>query len=260
VSSDHGSQAARDYATYTGFQIPAHAALIAFCGIDGSGKTTQLSLLAERLRSTHPVFTTRQPTTAFRTDPLVRSFIDGHLDGHDDAVAAEIGPEFALLAAADRYRHLRTVVMPRLRAGDIVLTDRYLFSCYSYCEPRRMAPLDWMQQINRYVPHPDLTVFLDVPAHVALERIRRRGERPTWEELDEHRVNEVRTAYQEQAWGTDTRYHRLDGGAPAEAVAERIATLADRMLRGKGLPGVAPAASDVTYDAASAGGARLREA
>jgi len=251
VSSDHDPEAGIGFETYQGFQLPGNGALIAFCGVDGSGKSTQLALLAERLRPTHPTFATRQPTSAFRRDPLVRAFIDGKLNGDDPAVAAEIGPEFALLAATDRYRHMRTEVMPRLRAGEVVLTDRYVYSCYAYCEARLMAPFGWMRQINRYIPYPDLTLFVDVPATVALERIRGRGDEPRWEELDERRVNAIRSAYQDQAWGEDPGYHHLDGTLPVADLAEQIAELADATLRAKGLPGIAPrpaAAPVVTSD------------
>jgi len=218
------------------FEIPGDAALIAFCGVDGSGKTTQLTLLGDRLAESREVFRTKQPTPAFRNDPLIRAYLEDTMDRDDPELSAEIGPEVGLFAAANRYRHLRTEVMPQLRAGRVVLTDRYVFTCYAYTEPRGFAPLDWVQEINRYVPYPDLTFFFDVPPAVSLARIRGRGDTPKWEELNSARIAAIEDQFREQPWGEVPGYHVLDGTLPVDQLHAIILELTNDMLGRKNLP------------------------
>jgi dTMP kinase len=143
------------------------AKLIAFCGIDGCGKSTQLNLLSLQLSDdgiSH--ITTRQPTTMYRENPLVRAYLD---DGEDSL--GQVG--LALFAAADRQYHVRTSVLPALETGIWVLTDRYVFSTYAFFQARGLG-LPFLKTINPTIPTPDLTVLLDLPASVAVERAGRR--------------------------------------------------------------------------------------
>ena len=214
------------------FQLPDNGALIAFCGLDGCGKTTQLRLLAARLGATRTVHCTRQPTTAFRADPVMRAYIDARPDAPDPV---EVLPEIALLAAADRFRHLRTEVMPHLRAGEIVLSDRYVFTCFAYSKARGFHDLPWVEQLNKFTPMPDLTLYIDVPPEVALERIMMRGDLPRREELQADKMAMVREAFLTQPWGRVDGYHVLDGTQPPEELAAQVAALADEMLARKGI-------------------------
>ncbi|MGE5827774.1 MAG: dTMP kinase [Micromonosporaceae bacterium] len=221
-------------ATAPGLRLPEQGALIVFCGIDGSGKTTQIARLAEHLRPRYPVLLTCQPTPAIRSDPLVRAYLD-EADGAEPNRAAVIGPEIGLVAAADSYRHVRTEVVPRMQDGYVVLSDRYVFTNLAYAGPRGLAPVEWVRQINRYTPDPDLTLYLDVPAAVALSRIRSRGDAPTWEEQDPGRMEAIRTAFREQPWGASPAYLVLDGTQPPDTLAAQIAELAEDLLRRKGV-------------------------
>jgi len=138
--------------------------LIAFCGIDGSGKTTQQRLLGEWLQSCAVnVELTRQPTDFYRQLPVVRQYLD---DGHDT-----IGMDgLALLAAADRIYHVRNVIEPALCSGRWVLTDRYVYSTYASFVARGVD-LDFLRTLNRQVPKPDLTVLMNCSAARARERV-----------------------------------------------------------------------------------------
>src|ERR1700722_5945634 len=85
--------------------------LVAFCGIDGSGKTTQLTRLATALEP-RPRRRTRQPSDVYRGDAEVRRYLNQEVT---DSEARELLPEMALFAAFDRLRHLRTLIRPPLR-------------------------------------------------------------------------------------------------------------------------------------------------
>lgn len=217
------------------FEIPSCGALVALCGVDGSGKSTQVRLLAEHLQRTHRVHTTRQPTTAFREDPMMRALMHGLVTGQE---FVEAGPEIGLFAAADRYRHIRTEVVPRLRAGEVVISDRYVYTCYAYSKARGFSDLRWVREINRFVPVPDATFYLDVSAETAARRIMARGDVPREEELDLSAIEQARAVFREQPWGRDERYHVLDGTRPVDELAAEIRELTEKALSGKtGLAG-----------------------
>lgn len=192
---------------------------IAFCGMDGSGKTTQLGLLADHLARHHEVHRTRTPSSWFRADQEMRKLIESQLSTEDQQAAL---PEMVLMGAFDRYRHLRTELTPRLRAGQIVLTDRYVYTAYAYALARGFDDLDWMKVVNRYLPVPDLTFYLDVSAERALSRVLSRGDVPRPEEKDEEIIEAVRTAFRTQPWGESAGYHVLDGTRPVEDIAQEI--------------------------------------
>lgn len=182
-------------------------ALIAVCGFDGSGKTTQVEALArhlaERGRSVH---LTRQPTTWYRQLPEVRSFLN---DGGSPRQARRL----ALLAAADRLRHLDEEVLPRLRDGQTVITDRYVFSSIAYFL-HRGVPADLLLEINAGIPRPVLSIYLDVPATDLMRRLSMRdGDGTKHEEQAEQRIESVRAQFlrmrHELCW-LDGRRHRDD--------------------------------------------------
>ena len=141
--------------------------LLAFEGIDGSGKSTQLMLLAERLkREGVPVYTTMEPT-ASSIGAMIRQVLTGRIKMDPKVIAA--------LFVADRLDHLLNDVdgiRMKVEAGTTVLTDRYYFSSYAYQSVD--MPMDWVIQANALsaqLLRPTLTVFLDVPVETALERI-----------------------------------------------------------------------------------------
>ncbi len=144
--------------------------LIAVCGIDGCGKSTQVALLAKTLREYRiDVLETRQPTDSYRSHPLIRAYLD-----HGDMSLGMVG--IALLAAADRQHHVRTVIAPALAAGQWVITDRYVYSTFAFFTARGLDQR-FVRIINSDVPRPDLSVLLDLAPEAARERVQRRDGR-----------------------------------------------------------------------------------
>ena len=138
-------------------------------GIDGSGKSTQLQLLAGRLEAAGiPCLTTREPTDG-PIGQLLRQVLTRQLSCDSRVVAP--------LFAADRLDHILnagTGILQALERGITVLSDRYYFSSYAYQGVD--LPLEQVVEINRPCAdllRPAATLFLDVDPDLALERIAR---------------------------------------------------------------------------------------
>jgi dTMP kinase len=161
-----------------------------FCGLDGSGKTTQANLLVQRLeKEMFSVYLTSEPTPWYLRDPFVQNyFAEGQTDEHGLAA-------LALFSAADRARHVREVIIPNLNAGKMVISSRYVFSAYAYFFARGLRDQTWLESINRYAIDPDLTFFLDLEPEVALSRIAQRGDKAKREEMNLPRIREIRQRF-----------------------------------------------------------------
>ena len=143
---------------------PMKGKLVSIEGIDGCGKTTHVRLLAEWLRARgYKVIVTDEPT-----DGVIGRVIKRALRGELKLpVAVE-----ALLFAADRVQHIAEVIRPALKAGKIVVTERYFYSSLAYQSARGLS-MTWLEGINRAAIRPNLSILIDVPAEVALQRIKR---------------------------------------------------------------------------------------
>ena len=141
--------------------------LIVLEGLDGSGTTTQMRLLAERLaRERTPHAATWEPTDG-PIGKLLRSILARETRAHPRSIA--------LLYAADRNEHLYTPVTgmeARAKKGEIVICDRYLFSSLAY---QSIECGSNTSGLNSAFPLPQCLVFLDTPVEVCQERLRERG-------------------------------------------------------------------------------------
>lgn len=137
--------------------------LVSIEGPDGCGKSTQAKLLARWLRSRgHKVIITDEPTNGV-IGRVIKRVLRGELRV---PVAVE-----ALMFAADRVQHVTNLIAPAVRAGKVVLNERYVSSSLVYQSARGLS-MSWIRSINRYAPKPDLAILIDVPADVALTRIK----------------------------------------------------------------------------------------
>lgn len=189
---------------------------ITFEGPEGAGKTTQLALLADRLRALgEPLCVTREP---------------GGTKGGEAVRAALLSPEAhwsplaeMLLMNAARDAHLHEVILPALNAGETVLCDRFCDSTRAYqgggggLDPELVSIIEQ----NVCTRMPDLTLVFDLDAEEGLARADSRGARDRFEQkgLGYHRA--VREAFRAIA-ASEPRAVLIDAiGAPDE-VAERI--------------------------------------
>jgi dTMP kinase len=200
---------------------------ITFEGGDGSGKTTQINLLASWLESEgHTVVITREPGgTDLGTE--LRNIIL-HREGFI-APRAE-----ALLYAADRSHHIHTLVRPALKRGEIVVQDRYLDSSVAYQGAGRVLDPTEVREISLWATErlmPDLTVLLDVPASVAKERQaagERQYDRLEAEAEDFH--TRVRESYLALAAEEPERFLVIDGESSIEEIHEAIVVKVSDLL------------------------------
>ena len=134
-------------------------------GLDGSGKTTQANLLAERLSSSYKVVCTAEPSQG-KVGKFIRECC--LYENKRLPVAVE-----ALLFAADRMEHLENEVKPAVDEGKLVVCDRYIYSSLAY-QGSAGLDLSWIKQINSCALNPDYAVFVDVPPERVIERLQRR--------------------------------------------------------------------------------------
>jgi len=145
---------------------------ITFEGIEGSGKSTQIVLLANYLKSLSvKVVLTREPGGTLIGDQIRKILLDPANKALDSR--AEL-----LLYAASRAQHLSEVILPALTAGTIVLCDRFSDATLAYQGYGRGLDRDMIRELDRIVTagiRPDLTVLLDIDAAVGLGRARGRN-------------------------------------------------------------------------------------
>ena len=186
--------------------------LIAFEGIDGSGKSTQVALLAEALRAAGvgPVVT-REPTDG-RAGRAIRAMASS-----DAPVDAD---EELRLFLEDRREHVREVIEPALRDGRVVVTDRYYVSTVAYQGARSHDPAQLLAASEAEFPIPDLVLLFEIDPAEGLARVRRRG--ATVEGAFERDDFLMRVA--ENFRSLDRPYlARIDAAGTQEAVARRVA-------------------------------------
>ncbi|MGB9703414.1 MAG: dTMP kinase [Candidatus Micrarchaeales archaeon] len=130
-------------------------------GIDGSGKSTQASLLYSfLLKKYKKVLLTKEPTYSI-IGSLIRAALNKEWKTTNTVLQ--------LLFCADRAHHLKSL-MPFLRKGGIVISDRYAFSTIAYGSASGLD-YKWLVDINSALPYPDLTIIIDISPQTALKRI-----------------------------------------------------------------------------------------
>ncbi len=143
---------------------PYKGKFIVFDSLDGAGNSTQVKLLADFLnkigKRTH---VTKEPTSY-----LIGGLIKSQLT-HDWKSSAEC---LQLLFCADRAYHLEKEIIPLLKKGINVISDRYFFSTIAYGN-LQINDLDWLIEINKKFILPDLTFFLKVSPKVCIQRIKK---------------------------------------------------------------------------------------
>lgn len=144
-------------------------AFIVVEGLDGAGTTTQVRLISAHLRSlSFQTWTTREPSSGVLGRAL-REAIEGREVMTPEALA--------LGFAADRLHHMFKPggIESMLASGVWVLTDRYVLSALAY-QAAQGVDFDWLVDLNRHAPSPDVTIFVDTPLKTCLERIKSRDD------------------------------------------------------------------------------------
>ncbi|MFT3870372.1 MAG: dTMP kinase [Nibricoccus sp.] len=205
--------------------------LISFEGSEGSGKSTQIAHLAERLQQAKvDVVSTREPGGT-EIGEQIRNIIVHNSKGDEMCAETEL-----LLFAAARAQLVREVIAPALLRGAFVLSDRYLDSSTVYQGIGRNLAMGPVNQINRFAVGnvmPDLTIVIDVPTEVSLARIRQRAsdlpDRMERENIDFY--EKVRAGYLVLAKGMSERFVVIDGTQKEAAIAKQVwAAVQERLV------------------------------
>ena len=224
-------------------RTPGRGRFITFEGGEGSGKSTQIKTLAERLNAAklHAIVT-REPGGSPGAEIIRHLVLSG--------MGKLLGPDAeTLLFAAARDDHVRTVIKPALLQGIWVLCDRFSDSTRAYQGSLgKVTPafLDAMERVTIGDLKPDLTIILDVPVDVGMKRAaaRRGGATPDRFEAEDLKFHQdLREAYRQIAASEPQRCVLIDANAEPGVVAANIwAALRDRFF-------ASPAAATVATSA-----------
>ena len=211
-------------------KTPSAGKLISFEGSEGSGKSTQIALLAAHLQKAgRDVISTREPGGT-EIGEQVRNIIVHNSKGDEMCAETEL-----LLFSAARAQLVREVIAPALVRGTIVLTDRYLDSSTVYQGVGRNLAADPVAQINRFAVGnvmPDITIVMDVPTEVSLARIHQRAsdlpDRMERENIDFY--HKIREGYLVLAKGMPDRFVVIDGTQSQDVIAKKVwASIKERL-------------------------------
>ena len=207
---------------------------LTFEGTEGCGKSTQVSLLAEHLRSLgHHVRTLREPGGT----PIgeeIRHTLKHSLHNHAMTAETEL-----LLMNASRAQIVREVIRPALAKGEIVLCDRFYDSTIAYQGYGRQLDLKMVRAIIDVAvgeTRPDLTLLLHVPPAVSAERLLARQAtmsfvRDRIEEADRSFFERVALGYEAIAAAESKRVRKVNASGSVEAIATDIWNLVKKVLR-----------------------------
>ncbi len=161
-------------------------------GIDGCGKSTQAKKLSEYFKSNKiQTFLTAEPSD-YELGKILRNYLQ------NPEVPASVD---ALLFAADRIEHCNKKILPLLKKGFIVISDRYRDSSYIYqsVEGRNEGvSIDWIKKINKFSLIPDLTIIIDIDPKVGLKRKRNQAKNTDKQSLDKFEIEKFQMLIREE--------------------------------------------------------------
>ena len=195
------------------------AVLVAFEGIDGSGKTTQAALLADWVRSRNRgVVLTKEPTSGPWGSKIRNS-----------KFTARLSPEEELVCFVnDRKEHVAQLINPALARGDVVIVDRYYYSSVAYQGARGIDPKKVLAMNRAFAPVPHRVFLLDLDPQEGLERVHHRGQgKDLFETVEE--LTKARAIFRELAQ-SEPHVRLIDARSEPARVHEQVcAELIDKV-------------------------------
>lgn len=192
-------------------------------GIDGAGKSTNLAVMKAWFEKHKlPVLFTREPGGTPAGEALREILLN-------PATQVSLRTETLLMFAA-RQQHLETVILPALKNGTHVVSDRFTDATFAYQGGGRGVPLQDIATLEHWVHgdfRPDLTLLLDVPLEVSMARINQTREKDRFEQEEAEFFNRVREVYLQRANEQPERYAVIDSSQSLDAVKNQIETALD---------------------------------
>jgi dTMP kinase len=205
--------------------------LIAFEGIEGSGKTTQAELLHNFLKEKSiPCIFSREPGGT-EIGEQIRKIL---LDTKNNKMHAKTE---LLLYLANRCQHVYEIIMPELKKGSVIITDRFSDSSLAYQGKARDLSFKVVSRLNKFAGFglkPDLVILIDVPVQIGLERAKEK----TLDRLEQEAIKfheKVREGYLQLAKKAAKRIKVFDGTEPIKTLQEEINKLTVDFLKKKGI-------------------------
>lgn len=196
-------------------------------GIEGVGKSTNIRVLVKRIEAAgHRVLTTREPGGT----PLAEDIRDIVQHRSDEPI-----PEIAelLLIFAARSLNVNNVILPALEAGTWVVSDRYTDSSRAYQGGGRGIPMETINRLADWVHGdvwPDLTILLDAPVEIGMQRADKRGERDRFEQERHDFFQRVRECYLQLAALEPSRFVVIDTTQGIDEVRVEVTAAAEQLL------------------------------
>jgi dTMP kinase len=195
--------------------VSKKGAFICIEGLDGCGKTTQAKLLAKKLRKSHNALYTAEPSHGKIGTYIRKSYLYGE---KRLSIILE-----ALLFAADRIEHVENEVIPALKEGHLVISDRYVYSSLAY-QGAASLNLDWIEKVNEHALKPDLAVFIDVNPEAVMNRLK--PKKSVMENLEtQKKVREIYLKFVE-----DGSLTRINGDKSKNEVAKEVYAVVTKFL------------------------------
>jgi len=190
-------------------------AFICIEGLDGCGKTTQAKLLVKKLRKSHNAVYTAEPS---------RGKIGTYI--RECCLYGEKRPSTvveALLFAADRIEHVEKEVLPALKQGRLVISDRYVYSSLAYQGAAGLS-VEWIEKVNEHALPPDFAVFIDVEPKIVMSRLK--PQKSVMENLEtQQKVREIYLKFVEKGSLTS-----INGNKSKNEVAKELYAVVTKFL------------------------------
>ena len=203
------------------------AKFITLEGIEGSGKTSSIKSITDLLdRKRISYVVTREPGGSSIGSELRSILLDPKTE-----ISSEVE---LLLMLADRKDHVEKVILPNLKTGNWVISDRFMDSSIAYQGGGRKLDKKMIDSFskNLSLPNPDLTLLFDVPVEISLSRVKARGELDRFEQekLDFH--NRIREAYLELAEQNVNRIQIIDSSLEIELMLKSVEQIIETLING----------------------------
>ncbi len=194
-------------------------------GIEGVGKSTAVQFIQEYLTQKNKKFIiTREPGGTEIAEKIREILLTPNSE-------EKITPDTELLLMfASRSQHIHHVILPALKAGKWVVSDRFVDASYAYQGGGRQLDMKFLQQLDEQIVHslkPNATILLDASPEIGLARAKHRGPQDRIEQEKVDFFERVRTGYLARASKEPKRFHVIDATKPVESVQNEIKTILD---------------------------------
>ena len=200
---------------------------ITFEGIEGTGKSTIIKLLAEKLiQKQYPITLTREPGGSVTAEAIRRLVLESATNPIDPLT------ELLLMYAA-RKQHLEEIVKPALSEGRVVLCDRFYDASHAYQGAGRNLGQGQIDALDTWIVAstvPDLTLLFDAPIDICLQRIKKRQKKDRFDQESIAFYQRVQEAYRERARLFPERIQVIDASQPIHEVLSRVAKVVIALL------------------------------